>query len=143
MDKLLALSIDDYGEIQRPGNIPTGGLTKGFEVLNNVIMVVLISALVFTLAMLLWGGISWITSGGDKTKVESARKKIIYSILGLIVIFFSFFIINIVGGLFGLNPFNPGNPSGGTDNSRLIQECLSAGGSPVMDRSNNYVDCNF
>lgn len=102
MDKLLALSIDDYGELDTPGGIPTGGLAKGFETLDNVITIVLIFSLTFTLAMLLWGGIAWITSGGDKTKVESARKKIIYSIIGLILIFFSFFIISIVGRLMGV-----------------------------------------
>jgi amino acid transporter len=61
---------------------------------------------VAALFFLIWGGISWITSGGEKEKIEEARKKIVYAIIGLVVILASFFIINTVGALFGIAPFN-------------------------------------
>lgn len=45
---------------------------------------------------LIYGGIKWITSRGDKTEVEAARNHIIAAITGLIVVFLAFFLINFV-----------------------------------------------
>ena len=54
------------------------------------------------------GGMQWITSGGDKTKLEAARKRITYAIIGLIVALMSFLIVNILGYLFGVKLLNIG-----------------------------------
>ena len=67
---------------------------------------VFIFAAIAALLFLIWGGISWISSGGEKEKIEAARNKIVYAIIGLVVILASFFIVNTVGNLFGVNPLN-------------------------------------
>jgi len=67
---------------------------------------VFVFAAIAALLFLIWGGISWISSGGEKEKIEAARNKIVYAIIGLVVILASFFIVNTVGNLFGVNPFN-------------------------------------
>jgi hypothetical protein len=54
------------------------------------------------LFFLIWGGIRWITSGGDKGKVEEARKHIVAAIIGLVVAFLAYFIIQIILTIFGL-----------------------------------------
>jgi lipopolysaccharide/colanic/teichoic acid biosynthesis glycosyltransferase len=43
---------------------------------------------------LIWGAIKWITSGGDKGKVDAARNTIVAAVIGLIVLLLSFVIIN-------------------------------------------------
>lgn len=48
------------------------------------------------LGFLVWGGIKWLTSEGDKNAVEGARNHIINAIIGLIVIFLSYMIVNIL-----------------------------------------------
>lgn len=48
------------------------------------------------LGFLVWGGIKWLTSEGDKNAVEGARNHIINAIIGLIVIFLSYLIVNIL-----------------------------------------------
>jgi uncharacterized protein YacL len=75
-------------------------------VLSNVITIILIGAAIIALFFLIYGGIRWITSGGDKAKVETARNTIIAAIIGLIVALLAFFIITIVLGLFGLSLTN-------------------------------------
>jgi len=75
-------------------------------VLSEIITIVLIAAAIIALFFLIFGGIRWITSGGDKAKVESARNTIIASIIGLIIALLSFFIITIVLGFFGLSLSN-------------------------------------
>ena len=75
-------------------------------VLSAVITILLIAAALIALFFLIWGGIRWITSGGDKSKVESARNTIIASIIGLIISLLAFFIITLVLGIFNLSLSN-------------------------------------
>lgn len=81
------------------------GLSLG-QVLGFVITIAFVIAVLVALMFLLWGGIKWITSGGDKAGVEGARNQIIAAIIGLIIVFLSFFILNLVLGLFGLSLFS-------------------------------------
>lgn len=53
-----------------------GALIQLFFVLSGV------AALIF----LVWGAFAWVTSGGEKAKVEEAQKKIIAAVVGLIVL---------------------------------------------------------
>lgn len=76
------------------------------RVLGFVISVAFIIAILIALFFLIWGGIKWISSGGDKAGVEGARNQIIAAVIGLIIVFLAFFILNLVLGLFGLNLFN-------------------------------------
>lgn len=71
-------------------------------IIKSAIQILLIAAVIVALVFLIWGGIKWITSGGDKTKVESARGTVIGAIIGLIIAFAAFFVLNIVASLFGL-----------------------------------------
>ncbi len=80
-------------------------LTLG-QVLGFIVTIAFVIAVLIALLFLLWGGIKWITSGGDKAGVEAARNQIIAAVIGLIVVFLSFFILNLVLGLFGLSLFN-------------------------------------
>lgn len=60
-------------------------------------------------AYLMFGGIKWITSRGDKVAVESARKHIVAAVLGLVIVAGSFFALNVVFRLLGAeNPLEDG-----------------------------------
>ncbi len=63
---------------------------------------VIVLATLLALVMIVIGAIQWITSGGDKTKVDAARNHIIAAIIGLVVIALSFVIINVVISALGL-----------------------------------------
>lgn len=87
------------------------------QVINFAFIIAIIIALIF----LIYGGIKWITSGGEKTDVEGARNHVIAAVVGLIIVFLSYVIINIVVTFFtssSLNKLNipqltPVCPSGG------------------------------
>ncbi len=53
---------------------------------RNVITIVFIVAAILTLFYLVMGAINWITSGGDKGKVEDARNKITAAVIGLLLL---------------------------------------------------------
>ena len=84
---------------------PNNGLSLFENIIKWGITVTLIAAVLLTLFFFIWGGIQWITSGGEKEKVAGARKKITYAAIGLIITLLSFFIVNFVGGLFGVDFF--------------------------------------
>lgn len=75
-------------------------------VITTTITVLLIGATIIALFFLIWNGIRWVTSGGDKGKVDEARKGIIAAIIGLVLAFLAYFILSLVLGLFGLSPSN-------------------------------------
>ncbi len=68
--------------------------------IGSVVTLLFIIAVLIALGFLIWGGIKWITSGGDKSGVESARNHIVAAIVGLVIVFLAFFVINIVAGFF-------------------------------------------
>jgi ABC-type Mn2+/Zn2+ transport system permease subunit len=86
-----------------PSGIPTGGIAENQKLIQNTITLFIVVAVMITLLFLIWGGILWITSGGDKAKIQAARNRIIYAIIGVIIVFMSFAIINVVGYLFNVN----------------------------------------
>lgn len=50
------------------------------------------------LIYLLWGGFDWITSGGEKEKIQTAQRKITYALVGIIFLMLSFGIFALVAG---------------------------------------------
>ncbi len=55
------------------------------------------------LFMLVWGGIVWMTSGGNSNRVEQGKNTILWAILGIVIIFMSYIILNFVFDLIGGN----------------------------------------
>ena len=70
-------------------------------IIGPAITFAFVMAALVALGYLIWGGIKWIISQGDKQAVEDARNHIIASIIGLVIIFMSYLIINIVLSFFG------------------------------------------
>lgn len=99
--KYLALTIPHYGEVQAPTGIPSG-TTSPSDIINVGIALLVALGIIASLIFLLYGGILWITSQGDKGKIDHARRTITFSIVGLIVIILSFVIVRTVGYLLGV-----------------------------------------
>ena len=58
------------------------------------------------IAFFLLGAFEWITSGGDKTKVENARNKITSAVIGLVIVAASYALINLIVNFLGFGSFN-------------------------------------
>ena len=86
---------------------PDGFFTDIGELINKALRFVMVIAALLVFMYLIWGGIEWITSGGDKGKTESARNKITSAVIGLIVVAASYAILqltlNFLGFTGGLN----------------------------------------
>ncbi|PID30847.1 hypothetical protein CSA80_03730 [Candidatus Saccharibacteria bacterium] len=51
---------------------------------------------VVAVIMIIWGGLRYITSGGDSGKISNAKNTIIYALIGLIVVALAQFIVKFV-----------------------------------------------
>lgn len=76
------------------------GANKIGSTIGQVITFAFIAAVLIALLFLIYGGIKWITAGGDKSGVEEARNHVVGAIVGLIIVFLSYFIINLILFLF-------------------------------------------
>lgn len=71
---------------------------------SSLVMVILVGATIWTFIQLLWGGLDWISSGGDKSRLEMAQHRITTAILGLILIFGSWAFYLLILQFLGLSP---------------------------------------
>jgi TRAP-type C4-dicarboxylate transport system permease small subunit len=99
----LALTLPGGKQIKAPGGVPTGGINVVAKVVGNVLTLLLVVTVVLTLFFLIWGGVQWIQSGGDKQKLAGARARLTYAIIGLVIALLSFFVVNVIGFVFKVN----------------------------------------
>lgn len=99
---LVATSVAAVTEIAAP----TGFFTDIGVLINRALQFVLVIAALLVFLYLVWGGIEWITSGGDKGKTESARNKITSAVIGLIVVAASFAILQLALTFLGVGNIN-------------------------------------
>jgi hypothetical protein len=85
---------------------PTGFATNISSVIEGVLSFVMVIAALLVFLYLIWGGIEWITSGGDKGKTESARNKITAAVIGLVVLAASYAILQLMLAFLGFSDLN-------------------------------------
>lgn len=112
MIRLIAASVEDtFGKISPPPAIApfvnkdstgSGGISS---LLSNLIQLFYGLAAVVLIYMLLWGAYDWITSEGQKEKLESARNKIINALIGIILFAMAFAVIQVIGQFTGFKFF--------------------------------------
>lgn len=94
--------------IQRPTNLR---ITDFGKLIGGIVGIMLVVATLFAFFYLIWGGIQWITSGGDKAGVESAQHRIQAALLGLLIVFAVWALFTVVGRFLGIDVFNLTIPS--------------------------------
>ena len=101
-----------YTGIQNRAIIPEfgsnldGGAALGLLMARLFRTFIIIGALALLL-YLVWGGLSWITAGGDEKKLEDARNRITNAIIGMIVLVATAAIAAFVGNAVGIDVLNP------------------------------------
>lgn len=68
----------------------------GGNFIPGLISLLFILAIIIAVLYLIWGGIKWIMSGGDKAALQTAREHVIAAIVGLVVVFLTYFLLNFV-----------------------------------------------
>lgn len=100
------------GEIKGPGplgdpNAAAGGaLALLQKLLSNIIGFLTIGAILWFTLQIIFAGYSWITSAGDPKAVAAAREKILFGIVGLVVVFGALVLVSLIGSLLGVDVLN-------------------------------------
>jgi len=87
-------------KIEQPDSIK---ITDIGQLISAVVGTLLIVSALLAFLFLIMGGIQWITSGGDKAGMESARNKITHAIVGLIIVGAAWAIMTLVQSFLGIN----------------------------------------
>lgn len=104
---------------------PEGGSIS--KTIQNIVVFFIVLAVIIALLYLLYGGIKWIMSKGEKTEVESARNHIMAAVIGLIVVFMAVFIVTIILAAFGVKFTELAIPTiGGNAYTQCVDACKAA-----------------
>ncbi|MBQ6436674.1 hypothetical protein IJJ27_03915 [bacterium] len=110
---------------------------------SRIISVIVAVAALLSFFYLVWGAVDWITSGGDQSKVESARHKITAAVIGLIILAASWAIFQLVLYVgfgtddIGIESIN--NGSGGTTSSNSGSGSSGSGSSGATRAVNTNI----
>lgn len=66
----------------------------------RVIQFIISAGGIMVLLYFVWGAVEWITAGGDSSKIQKGRDKIVQAIIGMILLVGSFAIIGFINTLF-------------------------------------------
>lgn len=97
--------------------VGTGYATDFGNMFSSLLNVVMLIAALLVFAYMIWGGVEWITSGGDKGKAESARNKLTAAIIGLVIVAASYAVVTLVVQFLGFSSFEGVFDNIGTINS--------------------------
>lgn len=85
------------GGIKPPG---CGGAAFDFgKTIQNILGMLLFVSFIAALIFLIWGGIKWIMSGGDKDGTQKAKDTVTSALIGLAIVLGAWILINIVAQL--------------------------------------------
>lgn len=99
--KYLSLNVPDLGQVEAPPNVPNGPAFSLDRIITVFLSLFITVGVVLAVFFLIYGGFLWISSGGDKQKLDKARKTLLYSIMGIIIMALAIVIVNVIGAVLG------------------------------------------
>ena len=76
--------------------------------ISGIIGIMTVIAIIWFVFLLIGGAYGFMTAGGDKAQLETARKRIFTGIVGFVLVIAAVFIVDLIGKLIGIdNILNP------------------------------------
>lgn len=86
----------NVNSVANSSGVSTGGSVDLYQIIGNVINIVLGFLGVLLLLYILYAGFLWMTAGGNEDNIEKAKGYIKNAIIGLVIIILAFAISNFV-----------------------------------------------
>jgi cytochrome bd-type quinol oxidase subunit 2 len=89
-------------QLIQQGDVPssiaqaTGGEGSFRALILNIVNFFLLFLGLIAVIMIIYGGITYVTAAGNQEKIESAKKIILYAIVGIIIVLISFALVRTV-----------------------------------------------
>jgi hypothetical protein len=74
----------------------TEGTTRVQGIIESIINIFSIIVGVVAVIMIIYGGFQYISSGGDSSKIGTAKNTIIYAVIGLVIVALAQFVVRFV-----------------------------------------------
>jgi polyferredoxin len=101
-------SIEPITDSRQPENLESATVLSTLELwISDIIGIITVLATLFFIVYAFIAAFNWITAAGDKSKIEKAKDRLVWSTLGLILIVASYAIIGLIGGIIGLELLQP------------------------------------
>ena len=88
-------------DVLAPPGVPTTASDRLVNFPQFAISILIVAAIVLAVLFIIYSGIQWIMSQGDPKAIEGARRRLTFSLVGLIIALGAFTIINIFVTLLG------------------------------------------
>lgn len=100
------MTLFNFFAITNPGINPKVGTGEGNviigDLISRLIKIALILGVLVCFLYLMLGGFQWMTSGGEKEGVQTAKQKITQAIVGLAILASAWAIIVLIGKFLGI-----------------------------------------
>ncbi len=90
------LSIGSGAECAKGNKTPDSLFGADDGIFKTIVNIMLFIVGAIAVIMLIFGGIRYVTSGGDQNHVTAAKNTILYAIIGIIVALLAFAVVNFV-----------------------------------------------
>ena len=103
----ISLNIENY--LGAPSPFKFTQASQLGPLISRLIGDFIIIAAILVLIYLVWGGIQWITSGGEKGAITAAKSRISAALIGLLIVLASWAIFVLIKYMFGISLSEPSN----------------------------------
>lgn len=79
------------------------GIVQIQQLLQRLINLITEAGFIAMLIMLLWGGIKFITSGGDTKSIQEARMILVWALVGIMFLVIAWLVLLMIKGITGVN----------------------------------------
>ncbi|KKU95312.1 MAG: hypothetical protein UY27_C0023G0020 [Candidatus Gottesmanbacteria bacterium GW2011_GWA1_48_13] len=102
-------SITGLGPLGNFANDAAGaGAFKTFNLLiSQIVAFLTVGGAIWFIIQIFIGALGWLSAGGDKQPLETAKKRILDAVTGLIILVLAYSFIYIVGNFLGINVLDP------------------------------------
>ena len=91
-----------FGKLGLEGESGEGAIDIFAKFISSTIGLLTIIAIIWFIFVLFTGAIGMMSAGGDKTALETSRKRITSGLIGFIVVVAGIFIVDLTGRLLGI-----------------------------------------
>jgi hypothetical protein len=70
--------------------------------IDTLMQLGLLLGFVVSLISLIWSGVQWVTAKKEKEKIARAKRRILWSLVGLVATFLTYFILSVILGILGV-----------------------------------------
>ncbi len=105
MKTLLSLDIGGYNVSPPPLGKFDSATTSLGDIISEFLKYLFPLAGLVLFLYLIWGGFSFLTSGGDPKAMEQARGKVTNAVIGFVIIFLAYWLVQILEFMLNISVF--------------------------------------